>query len=111
MSLPSINRDRLSAVLMLLPSVILLAIFVYGFIGRTAYDSLTDWEGVAENVQKKFVGADNYEKLFTGLSPSLVKTFPEMEAVFFITMTTLSAPALMLEAKPGWNPSLLALIR
>ncbi len=80
MSLSSINRDRLSAVLVLLPSVILLAIFVYGFIGRTAYDSLTDWEGVAENVQAKFIGMDNYEKLFTGLldvrfRQSLVNTF------------------------------------
>ena len=45
----AINRDRLVAILMLLPSIILLAIFVYGFIGKTAYDSLTDWEGVAED--------------------------------------------------------------
>lgn len=76
----SINRDRLTAILMLLPSIILLAIFVYGFIGRTAYDSLTDWEGVGENQEINFVGSDNYGQLFTGLldvrfRQSLVNTF------------------------------------
>jgi glucose/mannose transport system permease protein len=65
---------------MLMPSVILLAIFVYGFIGRTAYDSLTDWEGVAENVEVELIGMGNYDKLFTGLldvrfRQSLVNTF------------------------------------
>jgi glucose/mannose transport system permease protein len=76
----SINRDRLTAVLMLMPSIILLAIFVYGFIGRTAYDSMTDWEGVAEDQKISFVGMDNYEGLFTGLldvrfRQGLVNTF------------------------------------
>ena len=61
------NPDRLVAFLMLLPSIILLAIFVYGFIGKTAYDSMTDWEGVAINQEVSFVGLDNYEQLFTGL--------------------------------------------
>jgi glucose/mannose transport system permease protein len=63
----SINRDRLSAILMLLPSVILIAVFVYGFIGRTAYDSMTDWEGVAAEQNVEFTGLDNYKGLFTGL--------------------------------------------
>jgi glucose/mannose transport system permease protein len=62
-----LNLDRWIAVLMLLPSVILLAIFVYGFIGKTVYDSLTDWQGVALNQDVNFVGLDNYEQLFTGL--------------------------------------------
>jgi glucose/mannose transport system permease protein len=65
---------------MLLPSVILLAIFVYGFIGQTAYSSLTDWQGVAETAEKNFIGLDNYKQLFTGLldvrfRQSLVNTF------------------------------------
>lgn len=75
-----LNRDRLTAMLMLLPSVILIAIFVYGFIGQTTYSSLTDWEGVAEIVEIKFIGLDNYKQLFTGLldvrfRQSLVNTF------------------------------------
>lgn len=76
----STNRDRLVAVLMLLPSLILLAIFVYGFIGQTAYNSLTDWKGVSLEVEKSFVGMENYRQLFTGLldvrfRQSLVNTF------------------------------------
>jgi glucose/mannose transport system permease protein len=61
------NRDRLTAFLMLLPSVLLLAIFVYGFIGQTAYSSLTNWQGMAETAEKNFIGLDNYKQLFTGL--------------------------------------------
>lgn len=79
-SVKAINRDRLVAILMLLPSIILLAIFVYGFIGKTAYDSLTDWEGVAEDQEVNLIGLKNYEELFTGLldvrfRQGLVNTF------------------------------------
>jgi glucose/mannose transport system permease protein len=75
-----LNPDRVVAVLMLLPSIILLGIFVYGFIGKTAYDSMTDWEGVAIDQEVNFVGLENYEKLFTGLlevrfRQSLVNSF------------------------------------
>ena len=38
-----LSGDRLTALLMLLPSLVLLAIFVYGFIGRTAWVSMSDW--------------------------------------------------------------------
>jgi glucose/mannose transport system permease protein len=63
------NRDRWIAIAMLSPSVILLAIFVYGFIGLTAYTSLTDTNllqqlsGTPANV----IGIKNYDQLFTGL--------------------------------------------
>lgn len=80
LSIKSKNRDRLVAVLMILPSLFLLAIFVYGFIGQTAWNSLTDWAGVAQNAVINFVGFDNYNQLFTGLlevrfRQSLVNTF------------------------------------
>ena len=42
-STPPISWDRITPILMIAPSVILIAIFVYGFIGRTAYTSLTAW--------------------------------------------------------------------
>jgi glucose/mannose transport system permease protein len=54
---------------MLLPSMILIAVFVYGFIGNTFWISVTDWGGVAalaENPVKNFAGARNYVDLFTG---------------------------------------------
>lgn len=63
------NKDRIKAFLTLLPSIILIAVFVYGFIGNTFWISLTDWGGVAalaENPQKNYAGLTNYADLFTG---------------------------------------------
>jgi len=63
------KKNTLYAVLVLLPSVFLLAVFVYGFIGNSFYISLTDWgsgAGLQENPVKNFVGLYNYRELFTG---------------------------------------------
>ena len=54
--------DPLQVILMIAPSCILVAIFVYGFIGRTAYTSLTRWVGVVPDYT--FVGFRNYVRLF-----------------------------------------------
>lgn len=67
------SRDRLSAVLMLLPSLVLLGIFVYGFIGQTLYTLLTDWgkdplQASALNPELKFIGLENYKQLFIAAS-------------------------------------------
>src|SRR5690554_2388781 len=64
------GRDRWLAGLMLAPSLVLLAIFVYGFIGQTVYVSLTDWgRGASLALQPEitFVGLENYRQLFTGI--------------------------------------------
>ena len=62
------NRDRVIAVLMLSPSVILLAIFVYGFIGITGYTSMTDSNALQQlsGLPSNFTGLKNYNDLFTG---------------------------------------------
>jgi glucose/mannose transport system permease protein len=63
------TKDRLKAFLTLFPSMLLIAIFVYGFIGNTIWTSMTDWGGsgsLAINPEKNFVGLDNYVELFTG---------------------------------------------
>ncbi|MBO8142307.1 MAG: sugar ABC transporter permease [Firmicutes bacterium] len=55
---------------MLAPSLILLAIFVYGFIGQTISVSLTDWgqgASLAVRPEVHFVGLENYRQLFTGI--------------------------------------------
>jgi glucose/mannose transport system permease protein len=67
-----LNRDRIVAVAMLTPSLIMLAIFVYGFIGQTFYVSLTNWgrdpaQALAIDPQLAFVGFENYARLFTGV--------------------------------------------
>jgi ABC-type sugar transport system permease subunit len=81
------RRDRIIAFLMLTPSLILLAIFVYFFIGQTVYFSLTDWGNnptekppLAENVDRDIIELENYERLMTDLLEfrfrnSLVNTF------------------------------------
>lgn len=66
-----LTKDRLWAIAVLLPSVILLGIFVYGFIARTVYVSMTDWgndpaQAMALNPVIKWVGLENYKELFTG---------------------------------------------
>jgi len=63
-----LNRDRIIAILVLLPSLILLAIFVYGFIGWTGYTSMTDSNAVQQLSGRtaNFIGLQNYSDLFTG---------------------------------------------
>lgn len=60
-----LNRDHLFALLTILPSIILLAIFVYGFIGQTLYWSLTDWRGLSADTTKHYIALQNYDDLFT----------------------------------------------
>lgn len=65
------NRDRLVAMLVLLPSVVLMAVFVYGFIGQTASTSLSDWgrdpeQALAAKPVLQYIGFENYSDLFTG---------------------------------------------
>jgi glucose/mannose transport system permease protein len=56
-----LRSDRTVAVLLILPSIVAVGIFVYGFIGWTGYVSLSRWRGVIPDYH--FVGADNYEAL------------------------------------------------
>lgn len=61
--------DRIIAVVMLMPSVILLAIFVYGFIGATAATSLTDSNAMQRlsRLPANNIGFRNYTDLFSGV--------------------------------------------
>ena len=61
------NRDRMIAIAMLTPSVILLAIFVYGFIGVTGYTSMTDSNALQQlsGLSANNIGLENYHDLFT----------------------------------------------
>ena len=87
------NRDRSIAFLMLLPSLILLAIFVYYFIGRAIQTSTTDWgenpaqPALSQTVEVNYVGLDNYVRLMTSFTESsfrvsLVNTF--FFTIFFV---------------------------
>jgi glucose/mannose transport system permease protein len=87
------NRDRVVALLTLLPTLLLIAFFVYGFIGHTFVTSLTESVGrgtLAENPERDFVGGKHYVELFSGILPTrfrqdLVNTF------FYMVFVTLGA--------------------
>jgi glucose/mannose transport system permease protein len=57
-----LTNDRLIAILMVAPSIIAVAIFVYGFIGWTGLVSLTRWEGLRSS--QEFIGLANYATVF-----------------------------------------------
>ncbi|MBZ0289157.1 MAG: sugar ABC transporter permease, partial [Anaerolineae bacterium] len=58
--------DRLTALLMLVPTFVLLGIFVYYFLAKTVYFSTTDWgenpaqPPLSETVVRHNVGLQNY---------------------------------------------------
>jgi glucose/mannose transport system permease protein len=63
---PAVHRrwtvDRVAPLLMILPSVIAIAIFVYGFIAWTGVVSVSRWRGI--NPDFTFVGLENYIRIF-----------------------------------------------
>ncbi len=102
------SRDRLKAFLTLLPSMVLIGIFVYGFIGNTIWTSMTDWGGsgsLSLTPEKNFVGLDNYVELFTGF---LYSGFRQdlVNAVYYSVMLLVGAVglgmfiAILLDQKP-----------
>jgi glucose/mannose transport system permease protein len=56
------NWERVVSVLLISPAVAAIAVFVYYFIARTAYTSLTKWDKLMPDFT--FVGLSNYQKLF-----------------------------------------------
>jgi len=66
-----LNRDRLTAILVILPSVIAILVFVYGFIGWTGWASTLNWNDMmpipkgAILPKADFIQLDNYIRLFT----------------------------------------------
>jgi glucose/mannose transport system permease protein len=57
-----LNWERITAILLILPSAIAIAIFVYGFIGFTGFVSLTKWNKLLPDFS--LAGLRNYQKLF-----------------------------------------------
>ncbi len=57
-----LNSDRILSLLLITPSLIAIAIFVYGFIGFTAFSSFTKWSSLTPDFT--WVGWLNYERLF-----------------------------------------------
>jgi glucose/mannose transport system permease protein len=103
-----IKRDKIFAVLVLLPSLILVGVFVYGFIGRTAYISLSDWgkeAALAENPEIKLIGLETYRELFTSFTDARFRQ-DLVNAVFYSLLLIAGAIAvgillaILLDRKP-----------
>lgn len=56
------RREQLLSILLVLPSILALFAFVYGFIGWTGYVSLSNWNKLVPDYT--FVGLANYQRLF-----------------------------------------------
>ena len=59
---PPFSWDRLTPFLLVAPSIVLIAVFVYGFIGYTGFTSTTRWSGVVPDYTS--VGLKQYQLLF-----------------------------------------------
>ena len=57
-----LDWERITAILLILPSAIAIAIFVYGFIGFTGFASLTNWNKLLPDFS--LAGLRNYQTLF-----------------------------------------------
>jgi glucose/mannose transport system permease protein len=84
------RRERWIAFLMILPSIILIAIFVYGFIGWTTTVSLSRWDGVEPDYT--WAGLDNFKQLFTQEGGVSAKRFAiDLWNTLFFTILFLAA--------------------
>ncbi len=81
------RRDQLVAAVIILPSIVLLGIFVYGFIAQTMRVSMTDWGQEAAmviNPEVNYIGMANYRDLFTGFLN--VRFRQDLTNMFFFTL-------------------------
>ena len=82
------RRDRWIGFLILLPSIILLTIFVYGFIGWTTRVSLSQWDGITPDYT--WVGLTNFTNLFTTAGGISARRFQiDLWNTFFFTVAFL----------------------
>ena len=84
-----VRRERWIAFLMVLPSIILIAIFVYGFIGWTATVSVSKWDGIEPDYT--FVGLENFSRLLVGEGTPARRFHIDLWNTFFFTLFFLLA--------------------
>jgi len=83
-----VNKERWFAVLMILPSIILIAIFVYGFIGWTAVVSVSKWDGVKPDYS--WSGLNNFREILVGNSVVATRFHIDLWNTFFFTVLFLA---------------------
>jgi glucose/mannose transport system permease protein len=84
------RQDRFIALLMLMPTFILLGIFVYFFLGKTIYYSATDWgenpaqPALSETVIRQNIGLENYQNLMTDVIQAMFRNSLTNMFFFFV---------------------------
>ena len=80
------RHERWIAFAMILPSILLLALFVYGFIAWTGLVSVSRWDGIQPDYT--FVGLDNYRQLFSRVAGGIAATrfYTGLWNTFFFTI-------------------------
>ena len=90
------RRDQLTAALIILPSIVLLAVFVYGFIAQTVRVSMTDWgqeAAMSLDPEIHHVGLANYRELFGGFLNMRFRQ--DITNMFFFTLLFVSLSLLV----------------
>jgi glucose/mannose transport system permease protein len=83
------RREQWIALLMILPSIILIAIFVYGFIVWTGRVALSQWDSIRPDYT--WAGLHNFRQLLTGASTSARRFHIDLWNTFFFTILFLAA--------------------
>ncbi len=82
------KKDRLASILFILPSIILIGIFVYFFIGWTSWVSLVNWKDIFPDFT--FVGLKNYARLFENYRFTIsLKNTAVFTALFLVASITI----------------------
>ncbi len=81
--------ERIVSILILLPSVLALALFIYTFIAWTGYVSLTDWRSAAPDLT--FVGLKNYATLLFGGGVDMIRFHIDLRNMIGFTIVFLAA--------------------
>ncbi|MCJ7621569.1 MAG: sugar ABC transporter permease [Anaerolineae bacterium] len=78
------RRERWIAFLMVLPSIVLIAIFVYGFIAWTARVAVSKWDGIQPDYT--WVGFENFRHLLIGQGTTARRFHIDLWNTFFFTL-------------------------
>jgi len=101
------HKETLTSLGILAPTIITIAVFVYGFIGRSIQISLLDWNSFANFMKKtkEYVGFENYIKLL-GESRFQTDLWNTLYFTLFFILGCLIigiALSLILNSKPKWG--------
>jgi glucose/mannose transport system permease protein len=80
--LRTVTSDQAAAIALIVPSVLAVAVFVYGFIGWSAFVSVSEWNTVRPDYT--FVGLDNFRDLFSNFRFQIDVRNTVVFTVFFV---------------------------